>query len=144
MTIHIFGIKKVVMLCNARYFANIAYLIIVQIHREHEMHFQPATTSSSVADVARPSAGHVAVDAEWTGDGKFSQSVSQISCRSRHLRNRRNARWSWRFAEPLKKFRNFNSSERFTAEFATSYIAQNAEISETILDSAFLYDNHLS
>ena len=102
--------------------------MVAQRHREHEMPFQPAAPSSSVADAARPSAGHVAVDAEWTGDGKFSQSVSQISCRSR---NSRNAKWSWRFAEPLKKFRNFNSSERFAAEIATSYIAQNAEISSS-------------
>ena len=47
--------------------------------------FQTAAPSPSVAGVARQEAegpGHVAVDAaaEWTGDGKFSQSVSQISC----------------------------------------------------------------
>ena len=46
--------------------------------------FQTAAPSPSVAGVARPEGpGHVAVDAaaaEWTGDGKFSQSVSQISC----------------------------------------------------------------
>ena len=53
-------------------------LKVFQRRREYEMRFQTAASSSSVADVARP--GH-AVDAEWTGDGKFSQSVSQISCR---------------------------------------------------------------
>ena len=45
--------------------------------------FQTAAPSPSVAGVARPEGpGHVAVDAaaEWTGDGKFSQSVSRISC----------------------------------------------------------------